>query len=75
MQILYEKEITGVKIQAVCGDITEEEVDAIVNAANRYLSHGGPFRGRQKGVGSGRMGNDPLHRKWRQKMEDPVGRG
>ncbi len=45
MQILYEKEITGVKIQAVRRDIIEEEVDAIINAANRYLSHGGGVAG------------------------------
>ena len=32
---------TGQTIQIVQGDITTEEVDAIVNAANEYLQHGG----------------------------------
>jgi O-acetyl-ADP-ribose deacetylase (regulator of RNase III) len=32
---------TGQKIQIVQGDITTEEVDAIVNAANEQLQHGG----------------------------------
>jgi O-acetyl-ADP-ribose deacetylase (regulator of RNase III) len=32
---------TGQVIQIVQGDITIEEVDAIVNAANEYLQHGG----------------------------------
>ncbi len=32
---------TGPRIQIVQGDITIEEVDAIVNAANEYLQHGG----------------------------------
>ena len=32
---------TGQTIQIVQGDITVEEVDAIVNAANEYLQHGG----------------------------------
>jgi len=32
---------TGQKIQIVQGDITIEEVDAIVNAANEHLQHGG----------------------------------
>src|SRR6185503_18264920 len=32
---------TGQTIQIVQGDITIEEVDAIVNAANEYLQHGG----------------------------------
>lgn len=32
---------TGQKIQFVQGDITTEEVDAIVNAANERLQHGG----------------------------------
>lgn len=32
---------TGQSLQIVQGDITAEEVDAIVNAANEYLQHGG----------------------------------
>ena len=32
---------TGQTLQIVQGDITTEEVDAIVNAANEYLQHGG----------------------------------
>jgi O-acetyl-ADP-ribose deacetylase (regulator of RNase III) len=32
---------TGQTIQIVQGDITSEEVDAIVNAANEHLQHGG----------------------------------
>src|SRR5215510_10041515 len=32
---------TGQTIQIVQGDITTEEVDAIVNAANEHLRHGG----------------------------------
>ncbi len=40
-KLLYEKEINGIKIKSLQGDITLEEVDAIVNAANGYLSHGG----------------------------------
>jgi len=32
---------TGQSLQIVQGDITVDEVDAIVNAANEYLQHGG----------------------------------
>src|SRR3990172_3784030 len=32
---------TGQNLQIVQGDITTEEVDAIVNAANEHLQHGG----------------------------------
>ena len=35
----------GIKIRLVKGDITEESVDAIVNAANSYLKHGGGVAG------------------------------
>ena len=31
----------GVTLQLVQGDLTEERVDAIVNAANAHLQHGG----------------------------------
>ena len=36
---------TGQKLQLVQGDITEETVDAIVNAANAHLSHGAGVAG------------------------------
>lgn len=40
--ILVEKKFTaGQSLQIVQGDITTEEVDAIVNAANEQLAHGG----------------------------------
>jgi O-acetyl-ADP-ribose deacetylase len=40
--VLAEREFpTGQTIQIVQGDITSEEVDAIVNAANEQLQHGG----------------------------------
>ena len=40
--ILVERNLpTGQTIQLVQGDITTEEVDAVVNAANEHLQHGG----------------------------------
>ncbi len=45
MEVLFEKTINGVSVKAVKGDITKEATDAIVNAANKYLSHGGGVAG------------------------------
>ncbi len=40
--VLVEKKFqSGQSLQVVQGDITTEEVDAIVNAANEHLAHGG----------------------------------
>ena len=41
-KVLAERNLpTGQTIQIVQGDITTEEVDAIINAANEHLQHGG----------------------------------
>ncbi|MCX8061404.1 MAG: macro domain-containing protein [Anaerolineales bacterium] len=41
-QVIHEKTFSDQRcLQLVHGDITAENVDAIVNAANRYLQHGG----------------------------------
>lgn len=45
MKILDEKNIHGVTLRLVQGDITGRNVDAIVNAANSYLQHGGGVAG------------------------------
>lgn len=45
-KILAEKILpTGQRFQITHGDITLEETDAIVNAANEYLAHGGGVAG------------------------------
>jgi O-acetyl-ADP-ribose deacetylase len=40
-EIISEISINGKIIRLVSGDITERNVDVIVNAANSYLRHGG----------------------------------
>lgn len=45
MKIISEHKIEGKTLRLVQGDITERDVDAIVNAANSYLQHGGGVAG------------------------------
>jgi len=45
MKNVAEITVGGKKLRLVQGDITEREVDAIVNAANSYLQHGGGVAG------------------------------
>jgi O-acetyl-ADP-ribose deacetylase (regulator of RNase III) len=45
MKIISERKIDGRILRLVQGDITERDVDAIVNAANSYLQHGGGVAG------------------------------
>jgi O-acetyl-ADP-ribose deacetylase (regulator of RNase III) len=40
-EVLKEVIYHGVTVRAVRGDLTESDTDAIVNAANSYLQHGG----------------------------------
>jgi len=45
MKVLSEKKAGGKELRLVQGDITERDVDAIVNAANSHLQHGGGVAG------------------------------
>ena len=45
MNIIAEQTINGKMLRLVQGDITERDVDAIVNAANSFLQHGGGVAG------------------------------
>ncbi len=45
MEVVKEVRVDGKVLRLVKGDITERDVDAIVNAANSYLKHGGGVAG------------------------------
>lgn len=45
MQVIIEKRVDNKNLRLVQGDITERDVDAIVNAANSRLQHGGGVAG------------------------------
>lgn len=45
MKVISEKLLNGKTLRLIQGDITERTVEAIVNAANSYLQHGGGVAG------------------------------
>jgi O-acetyl-ADP-ribose deacetylase len=45
MKLVSEKKIEGRTLRLIQGDLTERDTDAIVNAANSYLQHGGGVAG------------------------------
>jgi len=55
-QVVHEYSLPGgARLQIVQGDLTEENVDAIVNAANSHLAHGGGVAGAISRRGGGQI--------------------
>ena len=61
-EILICKHIGAVELCAALGDITQENGDAIVNAANSHLAHGGGVAGAIAHRGGRQIGDES--RKW-----------
>ena len=72
MEVLVEKDVEGRKIKVVLGDITEEETEAIVNAANSLLKHGGGIAGAIVRRG-GRIIQEESDKIVKKKVSIPVG--
>jgi O-acetyl-ADP-ribose deacetylase (regulator of RNase III) len=72
VEVLAEREVNGVVLKAVHGDITEGETDAIVNAANSLLKHGGGVAGAIVKKG-GRIIQEESDRIVKEKGPVPVG--
>jgi O-acetyl-ADP-ribose deacetylase (regulator of RNase III) len=66
--VLLSRELTGVTLQAVKGDITDQRVDAVTNAANNHLWMGAGVAGAIK-----RRGGTSIEREAVSKGPIPVG--
>jgi O-acetyl-ADP-ribose deacetylase (regulator of RNase III) len=68
MESTMEKNLSGLKIKLVQGDITDQEVDAIVNAANNHLWMGAGVAGAIK-----RKGGEEIEEEAMKKGPIPIG--
>ena len=69
MSLLDEKVVSGVHILVKHGSITEEDVEALVNAANSYMFMGGGVAGAIK-----RAGGEIIEEEARREAPVPIGR-
>ncbi|WP_457679950.1 macro domain-containing protein [Thermovibrio sp.] len=72
MEVLVERELNVRVFKVIRGDITEEDTDAIVNAANSLLKHGGGVAGAIVRKG-GRIIQEESDRIVKEKGPIPVG--